>query len=69
MMNANNIDPQTLSTAEFAGLLEPATGNGIGAMDPWTLTRLIKNASAEQLAAVLGRALRCFQWVTQREVM
>lgn len=54
MVNANNVDPQTLSTAEFAELLAPAIGNGTGAMDPWALTRLIKHASVEQLAAVLG---------------
>ncbi|MGH3866429.1 MAG: SCP2 sterol-binding domain-containing protein [Pseudonocardiaceae bacterium] len=57
MMDAKNIDPQTLSTAEFTGLLAPATDNGIGgigAMDPWALTRLIKHASTEQLDAVLG---------------
>jgi hypothetical protein len=33
-VNANNIDPRTLSMAEFAGLLAPAADNGIGAMDP-----------------------------------
>ncbi len=53
-MNAHNVDPRTLSTAEFAGLLAPAVGSGTGAMDPWALTRLIKHASTEQLAAVLG---------------
>lgn len=39
-VNANNIDPRALSTAEFAGLLAPATDNGIGAMDPGFAARL-----------------------------
>ncbi|MBV8540892.1 MAG: SCP2 sterol-binding domain-containing protein [Pseudonocardiales bacterium] len=53
MVDTSNVDPRTLSAAEFAELLAPATGNGIGAMDPWAFTRLIKHASAEQLDAVL----------------
>lgn len=56
MRDANDIDPRTLSTAEFAALLAPATDNGIGAMDPRAFSRLIKHASAEQLDAVLGDA-------------
>lgn len=54
MADVNSIDPRQLSTAEFAGLLAPVTGNGIGAMDPQAFARLIKHASAEQLDAVLG---------------
>ncbi len=54
MADINSIDPRKLSTAEFAGLLAPVTGNGIGAMDPRAFARLIKHASAEQLDAVLG---------------
>lgn len=54
MADANNIDPRKLSTAEFAGLLAPATSNGNSAMDPRVFARLIKHASAEQLDAVLG---------------
>jgi hypothetical protein len=53
MADVNNIDPRKLSTAEFAQLLRPGTGNGTGAMDPRTFAKLIKYASNEQLDAVL----------------
>ncbi|MGH3836408.1 MAG: SCP2 sterol-binding domain-containing protein [Pseudonocardiaceae bacterium] len=54
MADVNSIDPRNLSTAEFMRLLDPATGNDIGAMEPQAFARLIKYASTEQLAAVLG---------------
>ncbi len=54
MADANDIDPRNLSTAEFAQLLTPGTGNGIGAIDPRAFARLIKFASNDQLGAVLG---------------
>ncbi|MGH3752811.1 MAG: SCP2 sterol-binding domain-containing protein [Pseudonocardiaceae bacterium] len=54
MADVDNIDPRKLSTAEFAGLLASATGNGSGVLDPQSFARLIKHASAEQLDAVLG---------------
>ncbi len=54
MADVDNIDPRKLSTAEFAGLLAPATGNGISAMDPRAFAQLIKHASPGQLDAVLG---------------
>ncbi len=56
MADVNNIDPRNLSTAEFAQLLTPGSGNGngIGAMDPRTFAQLIKYASADQLDAVLS---------------
>lgn len=54
MVDVNNIDPRNLSTAEFAQLLTPGTGNGIGAMEPRAFARLIKYASHDQLDAVLS---------------
>ncbi|MGH3874754.1 MAG: SCP2 sterol-binding domain-containing protein [Pseudonocardiaceae bacterium] len=40
--------------AEFAGLLAPGVGDDIAAMQPRAFGQLIKNASAEQLDAVLS---------------
>ena len=54
MADVNNIDPRNLSTAEFAQLLTPRTGNGSGAMEPRAFAQLIKYASDEQLDAVLS---------------
>jgi putative sterol carrier protein len=54
MVDVNNIDPRKLSTAEFAQLLTPGTGNGIGGMDPRAFAQLIKHASNDQLDAVLS---------------
>jgi hypothetical protein len=51
MADVNGIDPKTLSTTEFARLLDPATGDG--ALDSHTSALLIKHASDEQLDAVL----------------
>ncbi|MGH3897977.1 MAG: SCP2 sterol-binding domain-containing protein [Pseudonocardiaceae bacterium] len=60
MADVDSIDPKNLSTAEFAGLFTPGTGNDIGAIEPQAFARLIKHASAEQLDAVLGDpAPRC----------
>ncbi|HET9256594.1 MAG TPA: SCP2 sterol-binding domain-containing protein [Pseudonocardiaceae bacterium] len=44
-----SIDPRRLSVEEFACLFEPANAG----MDPAVFARLIKDASAEQLSAVL----------------
>ncbi len=51
---SNNVDPRTLSVAEFASLLDPANS----AMDPQAFARLIKHASSEQLDAVLDDPAR-----------
>ncbi len=52
MADVSRVDPGTLSTAEFARLLDPTASNA--AMDPRTVAGLVKHASPEQLDAVLG---------------
>ena len=56
MADVNNIDARNLSTAEFAQLLTPGSGNGIGTMEPRAFAQLIKYASNDQLEAVFSNS-------------
>lgn len=54
MAGTGNMDPRSLSTEEFVGLLDAADAP----MDPQAFAQLIKYASAEQLDAVLDHPRR-----------